>query len=148
MFIGTHEHTLDTKGRVSMPNRFREALGTDKEVVITTNLDPDCACLVVYPMAEWQAFVDRLDRGADFDPNAIRLNRLVMATATVCALDKQGRVLIPPMLREYAGLTRDVLWAGVGRKCEIWDKARFVAEHERARRELPEITRALAARKG
>jgi MraZ protein len=148
VFIGTYEHALDGKGRVSMPGRFREVLGADQQLVIATNLDPGCRCLVAYPMPEWNAFVDRLASDADLDQNAIRLNRLVMASAVVCPIDRQGRVLIPATLREYAGLGRDLLWAGVGRKCEIWDKAKFAAEHERARVELPEITRALQGRKG
>jgi MraZ protein len=148
MFIGTYEHALDQKGRVSMPGRFREVLGSDLRIVLATNLDPGCRCLSAYPLPEWRAFVDRLGTGADLDANAIRLNRLVMASAVEVAVDRQGRVLVPPTLREYAGLVRDVLWAGVGRKCEVWDKARFAAEHERARVELPDITRALAGRKG
>jgi MraZ protein len=148
MFIGTYEHALDQKGRVSMPGRFREVLGAEQRLVLATNLDPGVQCLVAYPVAEWHAFVDRLGAEAELDPQAIRLNRLLMASAVEVAIDKQGRVLIPPTLREYAGLTRDVLWAGVGRKCEVWDKARFAAEHERARADLPELTRAVASRKG
>jgi MraZ protein len=148
MFIGTYEHTLDAKGRISVPGRFREALGQDPKLVVATNLDPGCRCLVAYPLSEWQAFVDRLGAGADLEEDAIRLNRLVMASAVECAIDRQGRVLIPPTLREYAGLSRDVLWAGVGRKLEIWDKVRFSEEHQRTRDDLPKITRSLAARRG
>jgi MraZ protein len=147
-FKGTYEHTLDAKGRVSVPGRFREMLGTDRRLIIATNLDPGCRCLTAFPAQEWQAFVDRLGAQADFDANAIRLNRLVMSSAVECVIDKSGRVLIPPPLREYAGLEREVLWAGVGRKAEIWEKSRFAAEQDRAREQLADITRALAERKG
>jgi len=97
---------------------------------------------------EWQAFALRLGSHADFDANAIRLNRLVNSSAAECAIDRQGRVLIPPTLRAYAGLTRDILWAGVGRKLEIWDLARFGEEHERLRADLADITRGLLGQKG
>ena len=148
MFIGTYEHTLDQKGRVSVPGRIREGLGADQRLILATNLDPGCRCLVAFPLAEWHAFVDRLGADADLDPNAIRLNRLIMASAVECLIDKQGRVLIPPTLREYAGLGHEVLWAGVGHRVELWDKTRFAEEHEKARADFGEITRALAPRKG
>jgi MraZ protein len=147
-FKGTYEHTLDSKGRVSVPTRFREVLGPDQRLVIARTLDPGCQCLTGFPLREWDAFVERLGAHADFDANAIRLNRLVMSSAVECGIDKQGRVLVPPTLREYAGLSRDVLWVGVGRKLEIWDKARFAAEDERLRQGLADITRALAERRG
>ncbi|HEY3353852.1 MAG TPA: division/cell wall cluster transcriptional repressor MraZ [Polyangia bacterium] len=148
MFQGTYEHTLDAKGRVSMPGDFRHALGPEQRLVIARNLDPGCQCLTAFPLPEWHAFVERLGAHADFDPNAIKLNRLVMSGAVECAIDKQGRVLIPPTLRAYAGLRRDVLWVGVGRKLEVWDQARFAEEDERLRQQAGEITRALAARQG
>ena len=101
LFQGTYEHTLDAKGRVSMPGDFRHAIGAEQRLVIARNLDPGCQCLTAFPLPEWQAFVERLGAHADFDPNAIKLNRLVMSGAVECAIDKQGRVLI---LQYQAGM--------------------------------------------
>jgi MraZ protein len=148
MFIGTYEHTLDAKGRVSVPTRYRETLGAEQRLVIAANLEPGCRCLWAFPIEEWHGFVDRLGAQADLDPDAIRLNRLVMASAVECGIDKQGRVLLPPTLREFAGIGKDVLWAGVGRRLELWDKGRFDEEREQARQELAAITRALGERRG
>lgn len=146
MFLGSYEHSLDAKGRVSLPARFREVLSTlgDSRLVITTNVDPGSACLVAYPIHEWQAFQERIAGLPQFDEAVIRLKRLHIAGAAEVSADRQGRILIPPVLRDYAGLERTVLFAGLGSNIEIWDRGRWEAERARAKESLVEINEALA----
>lgn len=141
MFRGRYEHAIDTKGRTSLPSRFREVLGAtgDPRIVVTTGLEP---CLVVYPMSEWQAFEERLAKLPQFDPNVAMLRRIYVSGAIECDLDKLGRILIPAPLRKHAGLQREALWAGMGRHVELWAKDRFdemretVLESEEAKRAM------------
>lgn len=146
MFLGSYEHLMDDKGRVSLPARFREALSTsgDARLVVTTNVDPGGQCLVAYPIKEWQAFQERIAALPQFDEAVIRLKRLHVAGATECAPDRQGRILIPPILRDYAGLKSQILFAGLGSSLEIWDRARWDEERARAKENLAEINQAIA----
>ena len=147
MFLGSYEHALDGKGRVSLPARFREVLSTqgDSRLVLTTNVDPGTQCLVAYPIQEWQAFQERISGLPQFDEAVIRLKRLHVAGATECCPDRQGRILLPPMLREYAGLGEGaVVFAGLGSNIEIWDRQRWDDEREQAKQSLPAISDALA----
>ncbi len=116
MFMGTYEHSIDTKGRVIIPAKFREQLGDS--FVVTLGLD---GCLFVYPENEWQDFVKEL-RELPGSKEARKLQRYFMAGAAPCDVDKQGRVLIPASLREKAGLEKDIVFVGVMSKIEIWSK--------------------------
>lgn len=118
---------MDTKGRTSIPARFRDVLAEDPgcagtKLVLTSGLDP---CVVAYPMSEWLAFEQRLAKLPQFDPSVAMLRRIILSGAVEVEPDKMGRVLIPASLREHAGLERDTLWAGMGRHAEIWSKERF-----------------------
>lgn len=126
VFRGRYEHTIDGKGRTSLPARFRDVLAAqgDSRLVITTGLEP---CCVAYPMREWEAFEERLARLPSFDPSVAMLKRIYVSGAVECELDKLGRLLLPSSLREHAGFKRDVLWAGMGKNIELWDKERFEA---------------------
>ena len=121
MFRGRYEHTIDAKGRTSVPARYRDALAAagERRIVITSALDP---CLVAYTMPEWAAFEERLSKLPTFDRAVQKLKRIYVSGAVECEIDDSGRVLIPPTLREYAGLQKDVLWAGSGKYAELWDK--------------------------
>ncbi len=116
MFMGTYEHSIDTKGRVIIPAKFREQLGDS--FVVTLGLD---GCLFVYPESEWQDFVKEL-RELPGSKEARKLQRYFMAGAAPCDVDKQGRVLIPANFREKAGLEKDIVFVGVMSKIEIWSK--------------------------
>lgn len=116
MFMGTYEHSIDTKGRVIIPAKFREQLGDS--FVVTLGLD---GCLFVYPENEWQDFVKEL-RELPGSKEARKLQRYFMAGAAPCDVDKQGRVLIPANLREKVGLEKDIVFVGVMSKIEIWSK--------------------------
>ena len=124
MFRGRYEHSIDTKGRPSVPSRFREVMLAqgDTRLVVTTGLD---TCLVAYPMTEWLAFEKRLSELPQFDADVVTLKRIYVSGAIECELDKVGRVLIPASLRKHAGFSRDALWAGMGSYIELWAKERF-----------------------
>jgi transcriptional regulator MraZ len=126
LFLGTHAHTLDGKGRVSLPVRFREALG-DGRLILTTNVDSHGRCLVAYPASSWARFLARVADLPQFDEDVLLLKRLYVAGASECAIDALGRILVPPTLREHAELSREVIWAGMGRQIELWDKDRWTA---------------------
>src|SRR5262245_10763825 len=115
MFRGLYEHSIDGKGRTSLPVHFREVLaaepnGDKDSLIITTGID---RCLVAYPLPEWRAFEAKLAGLSQFDPAVVQLKRIYVAGATECPIDKHGRLLIPPMLREYAKLEGEVVWAGM-----------------------------------
>ena len=124
MFRGRYEHAIDGKGRTSLPSRFRDVLvgSGETRLVITTALEP---CLVAYPMSEWLAFEDRLAQLPQFDPSVAMLRRIYVSGAIECELDKVGRLLLPATLRDHAYLSRDAVWAGMGRYVELWSKERF-----------------------
>ncbi|MGI6188954.1 MAG: division/cell wall cluster transcriptional repressor MraZ [Clostridiales bacterium] len=120
MFIGEYQHTADSKGRVIMPVKFREALG-DK-FVLTKGLD---SCLFVYPNDEWSNFEKKLRSLPLTSKDARAFIRFFFAGACECELDKQGRILIPGNLREYAGLEKELVIIGVSTRIEIWSKVKW-----------------------
>ena len=146
MFIGSYEHSLYSKGRVSLPVRFRDLLSThsDQRLIITTNVDAGGRCLVAYPIQEWMTFQEKIAALPQFEEAVIRLKRLHIAGACEVTLDRQGRILVPPLLREYAGLAGSVVFAGVGSSIEIWDRGHWEEERERAKLGLPEVSDTLA----
>lgn len=121
MFMGEYNHSIDAKGRVIIPAKFRESLGD--EFVVSQGLD---GCLFVYPNEEWQRFEEKLKTIPMSDKQGRKFVRFFLAGATVAEVDKQGRILIPSVLREFAGLTKDVVLVGVGTRAEIWDKERWI----------------------
>ncbi|MBU9738714.1 division/cell wall cluster transcriptional repressor MraZ [Diplocloster agilis] len=120
MFMGEYNHSIDPKGRLIIPSKFREILGD--EFVVTKGLD---GCLFVFPNDEWQAFEEKLRALPMANKNARKFSRFFMAGATTCELDKQGRILLPSTLREFADLEKDVVLAGLLNRIEIWSKARW-----------------------
>jgi MraZ protein len=127
MFRGHFEHAIDDKGRTSLPARFRDVLAPTGEIrlVVTPALgDP---CLDVYPMKEWELLEEKLSGKNAFDPQVIDFRRFYVSAAVECELDKQGRVLIPASLRDYAKLEKSVLWAGHGQRAELWSHEEWSA---------------------
>lgn len=116
MFLGDYQHTLDAKGRVSLPAKFRAEM-TGKLVVVN-GLDK---CLYVYPADEYAEFVRDLVSQEDFEPRVRKVRRFFTAGAVEVELDSAGRVSLPPKLREYAGLGKDVSITGNGNRIEIWN---------------------------
>ena len=117
MLLGTHEHTIDDKSRLTLPARFRGAF--EGGVVVTRGLDP---CLVAFPLDEWARSQSRIAELDTLSSEARTLQRVVYANAVEGDLDKQGRIVISARLKEYAGLTRDVVVAGVNDHLEIWNR--------------------------
>lgn len=117
MFIGEYQHTLDNKGRIIIPSKFREGLGY--EFVMTKGLDD---CLFVYPKDEWKILEDKLKALPLTNRDARAFIRFFFSGATECILDKQGRVVIPANLREHSKLEKDSVIIGVSTRIEIWSK--------------------------
>ena len=120
MFMGSYDHSLDAKGRMIIPSRFREALG--EKFVITKSLDP---CLCVYDMPAWERFAQKLD-GLPFNARKQReLKRFFLSNAMEVEPDRQGRILIPQKHREHAHIEKNVILMGVGAWIEVWDPRTF-----------------------
>ncbi len=120
---GEYEHSVDPKGRIIMPARFREAIGD--EFVVTLGLD---GCLFIYPTEQWELFAEQLGR-LPGNKEARQLQRYFLAGAANVEMDKQGRFLIPAKLREAAGRTKDIVTVGVLTKLEIWSKEKWDANN-------------------
>ena len=120
MFMGEYNHTVDAKGRLIVPSKFRDRLG--EEFVVTKGLD---GCLFVYPPTEWERIEESFRNVSQATKDARKFARFFFAGAAQCEVDKQGRILLPTVLREYAGLEKDVVMAGAGTRIEIWDKERW-----------------------
>ncbi len=127
MFRGRFEISIDGKGRINVPSKLREHL-TDKydERLVITNFDN---CLLAYPFVEWSALEQKFLKMSILKKEHKAFLRFFMSGATECALDKQGRILIPPVLRDYAALGKDVVVTGMLNKFEIWGKERWDEEH-------------------
>lgn len=144
MFRGHFEHAIDAKGRTSLPARFRDVLagGSDLRLVITPALgDP---CLDVYPMRSWEDLESRLAQLNEFDAEVIAFRRLYVSAAVECDLDKQGRVLVPPSMREHGQLAKDVLWAGMGQKAELWSLERWTLAQKKTLEQQHELRASIA----
>jgi MraZ protein len=120
-FRGINNLTLDAKGRMAMPSRYRERLLEicGGRIVITVDRDH---CLLVYPLPEWEIIENKLVNLPSLNKQARLLQRLLIGYATECEIDSQGRILLPAMLRDFAGLNKKTVLIGQGKKFEIWDE--------------------------
>ncbi|WP_066634749.1 division/cell wall cluster transcriptional repressor MraZ [Desulfolucanica intricata] len=134
MFMGEHQHTIDSKGRMIIPARFREGLG--ERFVMTKGLD---SCLFVYPMEEWTELEQKMRSLPFTRKDARAFVRFFFSGACECELDKQGRILIPNNLREYAKLEKEVVVIGVSSRVEIWSKAEWESYNKNASDSVEEI---------
>ena len=117
MFIGEYSHSLDAKGRLIVPAKFREGLG--EHFIVTKGID---RCLYIYPRSEWEVFEEKLRQLPLANADARRFTRFFLSGAVECDVDNQGRIIIPQSLRNYAGLIKEVVSAGVGSRIEVWSK--------------------------
>lgn len=119
-FRGLQAATLDDKGRMAIPKRFRETLQQvcQGEVVLTVDIHD--ACLLLYPMADWLAIEAKLMAMPNMDPATRRVQRLLLGHAVEMEMDNAGRILVPDLLRDYAQMTKDVMLVGQGNKIEFW----------------------------
>lgn len=139
MFMGEYNHTIDSKGRLIVPAKFREALGS--EFVVTKGLD---GCLFVYPYNEWQKFTDQLKTLPMSSKDSRQFSRFFLAGAAACEVDKQGRILVPGILREFAALEKDVVLVGVSTRVEIWSKERWSGCMQTYDADMDEVSEKLA----
>ncbi|OIN88897.1 cell division/cell wall cluster transcriptional repressor MraZ [Candidatus Berkelbacteria bacterium CG1_02_42_45] len=115
MFIGEYRHSIDEKGRVSIPSKFRGELASG--CVVTRGLDK---CLWVYPLGEWQNLAEKIAELPITQKNARSFSRLMLAGASDVDLDRVGRINLPGYLREYADISKDVVFVGIYNRIEIW----------------------------
>lgn len=139
MFRGQFTHSVDAKGRISLPVRFRDQLtgASDPRIVVTPAIFD--ACLHVYPIKAWEEFEAKVNELPSLDRHAVKFRRLYVSAAVECELDGAGRLLVPQELRTHAKLDKDALWAGMGPKLELWSKP----EWDRAIAMTPEEAEAL-----
>jgi len=130
MFRGINAITLDGKGRLAVPTRYRDALGADDGAPLVVTIDTEERCLLLYPAKQWQLIEDSLQRLPSFNVQARRIQRLLIGHATDVELDGNGRVLLPALLREYAGLDKSVVMIGQGNKFEVWDELLWQSKRE------------------
>ncbi len=125
MFMGKYNHTIDPKGRLSIPSKYREVLGD--EFVVSKGMD---GCLYVYANDDWKVFEGKLASLPLMSEEARQFARFFLSGAQPVTVDKQGRILMPQDLREFAGLEKDVVLAGMGGRIEIWSLERWQANND------------------
>ena len=121
MFRGINTITIDPKGRLAIPTRYRSALGGEEKIPLVVTIDTEATCLLLYTMAQWQIIEDNLQKLPSFNVAARRIQRLLIGHATDIEVDANGRVLLPLVLRNYARLEKDVVMIGQGNKFEVWN---------------------------
>jgi MraZ protein len=143
MFRGRYQHTIDPKGRLSVPAKFRDAMAQYGEALVVV---PNEHSLEVHPLEEWQRMEEKLNAQSAFAREVRELSRLYISRAKDVVLDGAGRILLPPDTRKQAGLEKDVTLVGGGRRMfEVWDRQRF-EEYERTQGDaLPTLFEKLAA---
>ena len=142
MLLGEYDHTLDDKNRLTLPAKFRQALGGG--VVVTRGMD---GCLFVFTRGDWDSFVSaRLEGLNPFSREARQMSRFMFAGATETELDKQGRIMVPPALLEHAHLAREVVVAGVRDHVEIWDQAAWRKQLKEVEGSVELVAERLAAK--
>ncbi|WZL74730.1 division/cell wall cluster transcriptional repressor MraZ [Clostridiaceae bacterium 35-E11] len=139
MFIGEYLHTIDTKGRVIIPSKFRDELGS--KFIVTKGLDN---CLFVYPQEEWKNFENKLKQLPLTSRDARAFVRLFFSGAIECELDKQGRITISQTLREHGKMNKDVVIIGVSTRVEIWGKEEWDHYNETADLSYDDIAEKMA----
>ncbi|MDR3349241.1 MAG: division/cell wall cluster transcriptional repressor MraZ [Acidaminococcales bacterium] len=128
MFMGEYQHSIDAKGRISFPAKFREQLG--QAFVATKGQD---GCLFIFSTGEWRALEAKLEQLPTSSKHARAVSRFFFSGATELECDKLGRVLLPAKLREHAGLCKEATVIGAGRRVEIWDSGRWDEYNEKSR---------------
>jgi MraZ protein len=139
MFIGEYFHSIDTKGRIIIPIKFREELG--EKFIITKGLDN---CLFVFPEKEWEIFENKLRQLPLTSRNARAFVRLFFSGAAICEVDKQGRFIIPVNLREHAKIKKEIVTIGVSSRVEIWSREEWEQYNETANLSYDDIAEKMA----
>ena len=135
-FSGNFAHTIDPKGRVTIPSVYREALADG----FTIGLNNQFVAIALYPTAVWEAKCEQLRRIPESDIKGTKYVRLITGNSfSGCELDGQGRILLPATLRQKAGLDKGIRFVGMGQYLEIWDESRYVAECEQSEDNIDDL---------
>lgn len=130
MFRGINTITIDPKGRLAIPMRYRSELGAEEKIPLVVTIDTEETCLLLYTAAQWQIIEDNLQKLPSFNAAVRRIQRLLIGHATDIEVDANGRVLLPTVLRSYAQLEKDVVMIGQGNKFEVWNKELWESKRE------------------
>ncbi|OGT53853.1 MAG: cell division/cell wall cluster transcriptional repressor MraZ [Gammaproteobacteria bacterium RIFCSPHIGHO2_12_FULL_42_13] len=122
MFRGLSAVQVDAKGRITIPANYRTLMIEEANGSLIVTIDTEQKCLLLYPFPQWQIIEEKLEALPSFQPAARRIQRLLMGHATELELDRQGRILLPNLLRDYAELDKSVILVGQGKKIEIWSE--------------------------
>jgi len=127
-FLGSHAINMDAKGRIAIPAKVREKLVQlcGGRIVLTANADED-RCLLLYPEPEWELLLPKIKALPNMNKAVQRLHRLILGHAAEMELDSNGRILVPPTLRNHAGLEKKLMLVGLGNKLELWSEERWFA---------------------
>jgi MraZ protein len=131
MFRGVTTLSLDTKGRLAVPSKYRDALLAQGDGRVVVTADPS-QCLLLFPLLEWEPIEKKLNSLSSFNPQTRSLQRLLVGNAADLELDTAGRILLPAMLREFAALDKSVVMVGQGTKFELWSESRWQAQMDAA----------------
>lgn len=127
LFRGISAANIDAKGRMAIPIRYRGRIEKDADRQVVITIDTEEACLLLYPLPEWEAIEQQIQALPTFNPVTRRIQRLLMGHATEVELDSSGRILVPSLLREHAGIEKRVMLVGQGPKIEIWSETNWQA---------------------
>lgn len=148
MFRGQYEHTMDGKGRISIPARYREVLGEmdatgqgAERIILTRTFQQ---CLVVYPLDKWLNFEEKIRGLPQFNPHVQQLKRVYVAGAVECSIDSHGRLLVPQAMRDFSGLDRECVWVGQLDTVELWARDRWQGAVDEAMQDPQALANAMA----
>lgn len=139
MFMGTYNNSIDTKNRMIVPSKHRDQLGG--RCVLTKGMDK---CLNIYSISEWEKQMDKIEALPESDPKVRAFIRHFCANAVDCEFDKQGRIVIPAELKEYAGIDKELVTMGAMRKIEVWSKEVWDAPDNENKMDSEEFAESLA----
>ena len=131
MFRGVHHLSIDAKGRLALPSRQRERLQALCGGDLVATIDTQSRCLLLYPLPTWEALEREIQQLPTLDPAVRRFQRLLIGYASDIECDASGRMLMPPALREYAGLDKRAVLVGQGNKMELWDEDTWLGERDK-----------------
>lgn len=130
VFRGFNKISIDSKGRLAVPSRYRDLIAVQAEKNLVITLNPLDRSLWLYPLPEWEVIEDKLATLSDFDKQSRRTKQMMRGYASDCQLDSQGRILLPKELRSYAEITKQAVILGQGNKFEIWNEKAWDAQRD------------------
>ena len=130
MFRGINAINIDAKGRMAIPSRYRDCLVNLYASKLVITIDTESACLLIYPLNEWEVIEQKIQVLPSFNAQARRIQRLLIGHATDLEMDGNGRILIPPLLRAHADVEKKVMLVGQGKKFELWDEDNWHAQRD------------------